>query len=139
MARIENFVLCEDIQNQVVLQSETGVPTLQPNIISPLSEITPVSIPGNYSFAMFGIVFDYDIDTSNEMVISIVDADDEECFSTASIKIPYANEKSTNKFIFAVNLRNFVFKREGNYKIVVKINHTVCFEKVFYVKAKGVC
>ena len=138
MANISNFILCEDIQNQIVLQTETGIPTLQPNIVSPLTVIAPVSVPGNYSFAMFGVMSGYDKDIANEMIISIEDPNGNDCFTTAGIQIPCVADNCMDRFNFSINLRNFVFKTEGSYKIIIKLNHIVCFETCFDVRAKGV-
>ena len=138
MAKVSNFIICEDIQNQFVPNTENESLTLQPNIVSPLSSVTPVSIPGNYSFAMFGVLSEYDKNTANEMVISIEDPNGKECFSTSSIKIPQAIEGGTDNFSFAINLRNFVFKYEGKYKIRIKFNFEDCFVFPFDVSARGV-
>ena len=136
MATISNFILCEDIQNQV-LQTENGATMLQPNIVSPLTVISPISVPGNYSFAMFGVMSGYNKDVANEVNISIVDPNDNECFSTPGIQIPCIPNTNADRFNFSINLRNFVFKTEGNYKIIIKLNHAACFEKEFEVIAKG--
>lgn len=138
MAKINNFILCEDIQNQIILQSENGIPTLQPNIVSPLTVIAPVSVPGNYSFAMFGIMSGFDKEATNEMVISILDPNGKECFATAGIQIPPVPGNNIDNFNFSINLRNFVFRTEGSYEIVIKLNREVCFKTCFDVKAKGV-
>lgn len=138
MAKIENLTLCEDIGNKVMaLQDESGTPVFAPCVKSPLSSITPVAVPSNYSFAIYGELVDYDNSTINTIIVTIVDCDDTECFSTGEIQIP-DNPENEKRFVFAINLRNFVFTKEGTYKITIAHNGSMCFEKSFVVKAKGV-
>lgn len=119
-AHISSFVFCDTIQVQLTEQG----PRYQ--IVSPLQALTPIAIPGNFSFSISCSILGFDENTEHELSIYFSSPDDtviakpiDRLIFTpntiskgiSSLKIPSVT--------FNIDLRNIVLNQEGTYKASV--------------------
>lgn len=104
-------------------------------VIKPLIEINPHNIPTHYSFAITVGISRIDLSKDNTIRYIIFDPKNKNIFDTTDITLPRKSEIDDennqnnnfkdihNGFIANLNLRNFLFNEQGEYKIVLKINN----------------
>ncbi len=130
-AYVSSFVYCDSIQQQVTPQG------IQNQIVSPLQMLAPISVPGNYSFAIACSIMGYDKDKSNRLVLEFVDPKDN-VSTLADVTIqPVGIQTPTGKSVpaiqFNLDIRNFVLRYEGLHKTRVKLNDEVLAEYMITV------
>lgn len=128
MAIIKNLIICEDVKNEV--QSDN---TIVPKIIEELSVVQPYVIPSNYSFSVFCEVEDVKAEENDTIQMLITAPNGSKLYETDKLAFPNDIGSVCG---FCVNLRNFLFLSEGDYKIEVILNETSITEKTISVKAK---
>ena len=128
MATIKNLIICEDVKNEI--QSDN---TIVPQIIEELSVVQPYAVPGNYSFSVFCEVEGVKAETDDNIQMFITAPNGSKLFETDKIFFPNNVESDCG---FCVDLRNFLFLSEGDYKIKVILNEISITEKILSVKAK---
>ena len=137
MADVISLVICENIQ-PIYTPNPNGGFDIHPNIVSPLTVIQPIAVPGNYSFSIFGTIRDNGInqDTLNKMCLKIIAPNGNMVFSTGSLNIT-SEAAVNNDFSFSIDLRNFVFLLEGEYSIDISYNEKAIYNLHFKVLRKG--
>lgn len=134
---VKNIIICDDVLNQQGTKGEV------PNLISPYANIVLPVIPTTYSFSIFVIIdgapenpgrFDinfYYHDTPEDLINSISIVVDQPTQEQMSSKVP----SSIN---FAINMRNILFKKTGDYIVdVLYDDKKLCSQSVSIHKAVG--
>lgn len=136
MAYVSSFVFCDQIRTELDANNHPIR-----NIVTPLSELKPISIPGNYTFAIACTINEFDaVDTNSFIVKIITPTGKESIVFTASIPpIPQAMYKNGNppaNVNVDMDLRNIVFTEEGKHEIVVFLNDSIITKQTLMV-SKG--
>lgn len=135
MVKVSSLVLCECVQPSLNQDANGGV-EIRPNIMSPFTNIQPVAVPGNFSFAIFFSLSNIDnIDSTiqNNLQIKIIAPNGDVVFTSAAISIP-SDIIPDESFAYSIDFRNFVFTQEGNYNIDIFYNGENIYNYTFSVK-----
>lgn len=138
MARVSSLILCESVQPAITQNANGGV-DIRPNIMSPITSIQPIAIPGNYSFAIFFSICDIEHNTKSaqgNLQLKITAPNGNVIFSSATVSIS-ADILSNGAFSYSIDFRNFVFEHEGNYVIDIFYNDEKLNGQEFNVTRKG--
>lgn len=116
-AYISSFVFCDTIQTQLTPNGPQ-----QYQIVNPLQALTPVAVPGNFSFSIACSISGFDINNDHTIKISFLDPEGNTC------AIPIDNFKfnahdfqtdpvasSVANISLNIDLRNVVLKYVGKY------------------------
>ena len=134
MAKLDSLIICEDIQN--IIDSSNGNSFPRPQIIGPLDIISPYSVPGNYSFAIFGSISEVANGTDSKLCITISSPQGVELFKSGELLIKNPDNKfPTIKFSF--NFRNFLFPENGKYRLDVNVDGNKIDSRDIYVQAQN--
>lgn len=133
MPRITAFVYCENVQNE---NTQLGPKS---NIISPMSVLRPMFIPGTFSFSIFISLLDVKIEESHIFRIVFTNGI-KDIVDTKNVNIPAHNIESDlpefeRGFMFSMDFRNVVFENEGSYTSKVYFDDMPIGEYPIYVKA----
>ena len=113
MAYVSSFMYCESLQSQ---QSPDG--KLQPQLMTPLSALTPVAIPGNFSFAILCGIAGFDVDKDHTVKFDFV-ASDGKVTTITNVRMTVSDMTADGKNIklaqIGVEIRNFIFMADGTY------------------------
>ncbi|MDF1495229.1 hypothetical protein [Caproiciproducens sp. CPB-2] len=121
MAKLSFFIYSEAIQS---------VPPMQPPkpvITGPLMVLTPIRIPGNYSFAISFGILGFNITQSNKLQIVFSDPNGVSIQDTGVVELP-ADQGQGNLppeyqgLVLNMDYRNVLFRNEGDYKTTVFLN-----------------
>ena len=135
MEYVSSFTYCDSIQTQM---TDNG-PINQ--IVSPLHMLTPIAIPGNYTFAISGCIMDLDVEKQNIVRISLVSPIEKVVFDTQEIAIQFPINVDTKELPtsmqFNLDLRNVIIAETGVYSTKIEVNKKLISEYKIGVK-KGV-
>lgn len=134
MAYITSFTYCENIQTEL---SQEG-PRQQ--IINPLQVLSPVAIPGNYSFSIACSIADIVVDSVNTLRIVFKDDNENIVNDTGEIKFDSPDTSLIEKMggmQFNIDMRNVVLRKEGIHSTIIFFNSESIGEyKIMVRKAK---
>ncbi len=134
MEYINSFVYCDKITNE--FNPTNGA--MNRNIASPLNDLRPVSIPGNFTFSIACSISHIDVEKNNHVAFHFIDPDGNEIMPRIEAYIPQGTLIAPNGEKGNLNMdleyRNLVFKSEGLYKTQVEFNKTILGEYPIEVK-----
>lgn len=120
MEYISSFTYCDTIQTQMTQQGP------QQQIIKPLQVLTPVAIPGNFSFAIACSITGFDTSKENTVKIIFLDPHSKVLYDTGEVKFQLPPEQIKENGIasmqFNIDIRNLVFSETGLYSTKVIFN-----------------
>lgn len=133
MAYISAFNYCDRVQNMTNKEGQIR------NIITPLSELRPINIPGNYTFTIASTITELDTTVDNVLEIFFHAADESQSENTLIMNISKNiidpnTGKTPDSINIDIDLRNVVLRKEGMYKTVFKLNGSVLAEYPIKVK-----
>lgn len=134
MPNLDFLIVCEDVQNTFEPSDVNGSIRITPQIVNPLDYISPYSLPGNYSFALFGSISSILEDGTLSVIIK--SPKNEEIFRTGKMAVKKP-DKEFESVKFSFNIRNFLFMEEGKYNISIFINENKIGNRDIYVRAQG--
>ena len=122
MEYISSFIYCDSIQTEITPQ---GTRT---QIVNPLQILTPIAIPGNYSFAIICNIAGFDSKKENSVRIKFVSPSKQVLNDTGKIKLqlPMEQIKENMPNVMQLNLdmRNLPFSETGLYSTKIYVNET---------------
>lgn len=126
MEYISSFTYCDTIQTEMTPQG----PRHQIN--NPLQALTPVAIPGNFSFSIACNIAGFDSSKENCVKIMFLDPNGTELYETGDVKFQIPREQIKENGItgmqFNIDIRNLVLKEAGLYSTKVIFNDKVLGE-----------
>lgn len=137
MARIMNFMYCENVQNE---NTPVGP---RNNIIGPITTIRPMFIPGTFSFSIFTSLLEVNIEETHTIRIVFTNGT-KDIIDTQNVNIPIHNSEddlpeSELGFMISMDFRNIIFEKEGYHTSKVYFDNIPIGEFPIYVKvAKNV-
>ena len=132
---INSFVYCDKVTNEVNPANNT----VNRNIVSPLNELRPINIPGNYTFSVSCGISGIDPATENHISFRFIYPSDNKEISLIEATIPNnsllveAGQQYSNLNL-DVEYRNLVLNAEGTYKMEVELNNKKLGEYFIEVK-----
>lgn len=126
MAFVSSFIYCDTVQPQI---TPAG---LQYQILNPLQVLSPVAIPGNFSFSIACNISDFAIEQNHSVEISFKDPKGN--LIGNPIKVEFGVEQldqtkgKVNGLQVNLDMRNVVLKEEGVYTTEVAFDHVVIGE-----------
>lgn len=133
MANLDSLIVCEDVQN--IVENRNGTLNVRPQIIGPLDFISPYSVPGNYSFAIFGSISGIPEGVDSRLHIVINSPEGEELFKSEEMIVKKPDNRLASVKV-SFNFRNFLFKEDGKYNIAVYFDENKIGDKDIYVQAQ---
>lgn len=126
MIYISSFSYCDSIQTEMTPQG----PRYQ--IVNPLQVLSPIAIPGNYSFAIACNVAGFDATKENIIRLQFSSPQGKVLSDTGDIKVrlPLETIKDTKLGVmqFNLDLRNIVLDEIGVYVTKVSVNNEIIGE-----------
>ena len=120
MEYISSFTYCDSIQTEMTPQGP------RQQIVKPLQALTPVAMPGNFTFAIACSIAGFDATKENSVDIEFLDPNGSILYGTGEVKfqIPPSQIKSggITSMQFNIDIRNLVFKEVGLYSTKVMFN-----------------
>ena len=120
MAYISSFVYCDSIQNEITPQGPRS------RINNPLQVLSPIAIPGNFSFAISLNIAGFDASIDNTLSLSFSDPSSFEIYNSGNVNIKLPNEGEQlvkpTAIQFNLDLRNIIVPVEGIYSTKVFFN-----------------
>ena len=122
MSKMLSVVYCDRIQNDMTDKGPVR------SIVTPLSELNPISIPGNYSFSIACVMAGFDITKNNKIEIGFYDPDGN--LNTQIMNLVIAANSITvpdgrafpEYFNLDLDVRNAILLKEGEYNTRIKHN-----------------
>ena len=128
-AYVSSFVFCDSIQTQIT----PGGPQYQ--IVRPLQVLSPIAIPGNYSFSISCNIAGFEKDREHSISIAICAPNGEECARPVDdVKFNFGSElvNGDNDQIpglsLNIDLRNMVLWNPGVYTAKVVLDGKIIGE-----------
>lgn len=119
MAFVSSFIYCDNLQQNA---TDSGIQTTP---VNPIQVLLPVSIPGNYSFAIACNISDIDPKKDKSVSILFIDPDGKAVSPELNAKIDFPAEMTSQNddcnLQLTLDLRNVIFMKEGIYSTVVKV------------------
>lgn len=120
MEYISSFTYCDSIQTEMTPQGP------RQQIVKPLQALTPVAMPGNFTFAIACSIAGFDATKENSVDIEFLDPNGSILYDTGEVKfqIPPSQIKAggITSMQFNIDIRNLVFKEVGLYSTKVMFN-----------------
>ncbi len=120
MVYISSFTYCDSIQTEITPQGPRN------QIVNPLQLLTPIAIPGNYSFAIACNIAGFDTMKENCVRIQFIAPNGQVLNDTNDIKfqLPVEQIKPDKLGVMQFNLdmRNLVIREVGLYSTKVLVN-----------------
>lgn len=120
MEYISSFTYCDTIQTEMTPQG------LQQKIVKPLQALTPIAIPGNYSFAIACSIVGFDTSKKNSVKITFLSPSNSVLYDTGDVNFQLSAEQIKSSGIasmqFNIDIRNLVFREVGLYSTKVYFN-----------------
>ena len=121
MEYISSFTYCDTIQTQMTPQGP------QQQIIRPLQSLTPIAIPGNFSFAIACSITGFNASKENEVQIIFSDPNNNVLYDTGKVKFQLPpeqiKENESASIQFNIDTRNLIFRAIGLYSTKVMLNN----------------
>lgn len=121
MEYISSFTYCDTIQTQMTPQGP------QQQIIRPLQSLTPIAIPGNFSFAIACSITGFNASKENEVQIIFSDPNNNVLYDTGKVKFQLPpeqiKENESASIQFNIDIRNLIFRAVGLYSTKVMLNN----------------
>lgn len=121
MEYISSFTYCDTIQTQMTPQGP------QQQIIRPLQSLTPIAIPGNFSFAIACSITGFNASKENEVQIIFSDPNNNVLYDTGKVKFQLPpeqiKENESASIQFNIDIRNLIFRAIGLYSTKVMLNN----------------
>lgn len=99
----------------------------QYQIVKPLQALTPIAIPGNFSFAIVCSIAGFDTSKENSVKIMFLDPDNNILYDTGDVNFQLPAEQVKASGIagmqFNIDVRNLVFREAGLYSTKVIFNN----------------
>lgn len=134
MAYISSFVYCDSIQMQITPQGPKS------QIVNPLQILSPVAIPGNYSFSISCTLAGFDASIENDVRIQFVSPSETTLYDTNKVNFKIPSEQlqdgKSATMQFNLDLRNLVFKESGIYTTKIWMNDNLLGEYKIEVKVR---
>lgn len=137
MSYIASFVYCDQIQNNMTPQGLTR------NIVTPLIDLQPINIPGNYTFSIACTFADVNVRDNNAFEVFFQNPKGD-TISKVNVIIPakmLLNQQNEDKGIDSLNLdvdlRNVVLNTEGMFSTVIFHNGSKAGEYPINVRRAG--
>ena len=126
MPKLVNFLYCESIQNELIQIQNVQ----KAHIIGPLQVLAPLSIPGNFSFAISFGILGVNIEIPNHVHVLCQDPSGSDVFDSGVIDIPMNSLKPTTPkgyhgINMAINIQNIAFRSPGEYNTIITFNDEV--------------
>ena len=132
MARVSSFVFCDQIRTDITPNGPVR------NIISPLIELRPINIPGNYSFAIACTISEYNPKQENHFVVNLLDPSGKtEMILKADIPPAVENMPVPTTVNLDIDQRNTVFSQEGEFTVEIILNDEILTSQKLTVRKKG--
>lgn len=114
MAYVSSFVYAEQIRRQRTKEGD-----MRNEIINPLQRLRLISVPSNFSFILSCVISDFEVGKEHTIKIDFLDPHDKIIATIADLKVPanLSPEKieKINGIQLDIDVRNFIFREEGNY------------------------
>ena len=121
MEYISSFTYCDTIQTEMTPQGP------QQQIVKPLQVLTPIAIPGNFSFAIACSIAGFDTSKENSVKIMFLDPSNNVLYDTGDVNFQLPTEQIKPSGIasmqFNIDIRNLVFREAGLYSTKVIFNN----------------
>lgn len=121
MEYISSFTYCDTIQTEITPQGPRY------RIMNPLQALTPVSIPGNYSFSIACNVAGFEPMKENCVKIVFLTPEGDILYDTGEVKflIPkeQINANGLTGMQFNLDIRNLILKETGLYSTKIYFNN----------------
>lgn len=99
----------------------------QQQIIRPLQSLTPIAIPGNFSFAIACSITGFNASKENEVQIIFSDPNNNVLYDTGKVKFQLPpeqiKENESASIQFNIDIRNLIFRAIGLYSTKVMLNN----------------
>ena len=112
MAYISSFTYCDSIQTQFTPEGP------QKRIVNPLQVLSPIAIPGNYSFSISCNIADVSIGDPHTIIVEFVGPNDTR--NNNPVKVNFSldsqmidQEKSFPGIALELDMRNTIIKEDG--------------------------
>lgn len=126
MEYISSFTYCDAIQTEITQKGP------QHQIMNPLQALTPIAIPGNFSFSIACNIAGFDTAKENTVRIEFLDPNNNLLYDTGDVKFQLPPEQikvgGIASMQFNIDIRNLVFREEGLYLTRVMFNNNVLGE-----------
>ena len=123
-----SIVFCDSIQSSIINGK------LSPTISRPLSYITPISIPSNYTFAIYCSLEGLERDKKHVLRIEVKDPDNLLIMSATNLELPSIediNSKVYPRVEISIDMRNVVIMHAGTFKAEIYDNDdSICVEEL---------
>lgn len=120
MEYVSSFTYCDSIRTEMTPQG----PTQQ--IVNPVQVLAPISVPGNYSFAIACNVAGFDVTKENSVRMQFVSPTGQVLNDTGDVKfklpVEYLKSDKPSVMQFNLDMRNLVLKECGIHLTKVFIN-----------------
>ena len=121
MEYISSFTYCDTIQTEMTPQGP------QQQIVKPLQALTPIAIPGNFSFAIACSIAGFDTSKENSVKIMFLDPSNNVLYDTGDVNFQLPTEQIKPSGIasmqFNIDIRNLVFREAGLHSTKVIFNN----------------
>lgn len=120
MAKISTFVYCDSINTELTPDGPRH------QLVNPLQVLSPVSLPGNFSFAISCGISGLDRSGEYTVKMVVVDPDNVPVYDTGELKIQLSDQQvqeSSGRLQFNLDLRNIVLTKPGEHSTKVFINN----------------
>ena len=121
MEYISSFTYCDTIQTQITPQGP------QQQIVKPLQALTPIAIPGNFSFAIACSITGFDASKENAVQIIFLNSNNNILYDTGEVKFQLPPEQVKENGIasiqFNIDIRNLIFREAVLYSTKVMLNN----------------
>lgn len=119
-AYISSFTYCDSIRTEVTPEGTSN------EIVTPLQQLEPIAIPGNYSFAISCSITGFDVDKVNTVQILFQDFNKQILYDSGVVEfqvpVNQQQKKGMTSMQFNIDFRNLVFRNEGLYSTEIIFN-----------------
>ncbi|WP_415967735.1 DUF6941 family protein [Faecalitalea cylindroides] len=122
MAQIVSFIYCDKIQQKIVNGQ------LQPQVVQPLSILSPINIPSNYSFSIVCAFNGINVNEKNTLEVRFLSPIKRIVGSTGKINLEVDdknNKASSVSMTFNLDFHNIILSEEGEYTTEIDLNGTL--------------
>lgn len=122
MAQIVSFIYCDKIQQKIINGQ------LQPQVVQPLSILSPINIPSNYSFSIVCTFNGLNVNEKNTLEVRFLSPIKKIVGSTGKINLEIDdknNKASSVSMTFNLDFHNIILSEEGEYTTEIDLNDTL--------------
>lgn len=119
MAQIVSFVYCDKVQQKFVNGQ------LQPQVVQPLTFLSPINFPSNYSFSIVCSFNGINTFEKNTLEVRLLSPTKKLVESTGKINLEIDDKNSETDNVsmtFNLDFHNIIFREEGEYTTEIILN-----------------